>query len=250
MYQTLFKIGSYSILTLGVSLALAFVVCTIVAVLLGKKRDLKGDTVVDAALIICIVSILTARILYVLLNLDQYMSDPVSILYLRDGGLSFIGGAVGGILTGYLFTRSRKISFPNGSDIGAIVLALGYGIVRLGCLANGCCYGIPSDLPWALACGPGSVLRHPTQIYSSLLGFLMFGVLLYMFYKSPKFKGLLLYLYVAMYSVGRFVVEFYRVGPRDYFAPLTLTQVFTVVTFIVSVGVLAIELGKRKAQVK
>jgi len=78
----------------------------------------------------------------------------------------------------------------------------------------------------------------------------MFGVLLYMFYKSPKFKGLLLYLYVAMYSVGRFVVEFYRVGPRDYFAPLTLTQVFTVVTFIVSVGVLAIELGKRKAQVK
>jgi phosphatidylglycerol:prolipoprotein diacylglycerol transferase len=127
------------------------------------------------------------------------------------------------------------------------VLTLGYGIVRLGCLANGCCYGLPSGVAWALACGPGDVLRHPTQIYSSLLGFVMFAVLLYLFLKSTKFKGLLLYLYVAIYSAGRFVIEFFRVGSRDYFAPLTMTQVFTLVTLVAAVGILAIELGKRKA---
>lgn len=248
MFPTLFKIANYPILTWGVSLAVAFVVCTVIAVLLAKKRGIKGDTVIDAALIICIVSILTARILYVALNWSQYASDPISVIYLRDGGLSFIGGVVGGILTGWLFTKARKVSFADGSDVGAIVVTLGYGIVRLGCLANGCCYGIPSDLPWALACGPGSLLRHPTQIYSSILGFLMFAVLLFLFYKSQKFKGLLLWLYVAMYSVGRFVIEFFRVGPRDYFAPLSLAQVFALVTFIVSVGVLVIELGKRNSR--
>ena len=248
MFPTLFKIANYPILTWGVSLAVAFVVCTVIAVLLAKKRGIKGDTVIDAALIICIVSILTARILYVALNWSQYASDPISVIYLRDGGLSFIGGVVGGILTGWLFTRARKVSFADGSDVGAIVVTLGYGIVRLGCLANGCCYGIPSDLPLALACGPGSVLRHPTQVYSSILGFIMFAVLLFLFYKSQKFKGLLLWLYVAMYSAGRFAIEFFRVGPRDYFAPLSLAQVFAIVTFIVSVGVLVIELGKRNSR--
>lgn len=250
MYPTLFKIGSYPILTWGVSLALAFVVCTIVAVLLGKKRGFKGDTIIDAALIICIVSILTARILYVLLNLDMYVNDPISVLYLRDGGLSFVGGAIGGIVTGLIFAKVRKVSFADGSDIGAVVLTLGYGIVRLGCLANGCCYGLASKVPWALACGPGSTLRHPTQIYSSILGFLMFGLLLCLFFKSEKFKGLLLWTYVAIYSAGRFAIEFFRAGARDYFAPLTSTQVFTIVTFVVAVGVLAIELGKRKASGK
>lgn len=248
MFPTLFKIASYPILTWGVSLAVAFVVCTVLAVFLAKKRGIKGDTVIDAALIICIVSILTARLLYVALNWGQYANDPISIIYLRDGGLSFVGGVVGGILTGWLFTKARKVSFPDGSDVGAIAIALGYGIVRLGCLANGCCYGIPSDLPWALAAGPGSVLRHPTQVYSSILGFLMFAVLLFLFNSSKKFKGLLLFLYIAMYSAGRFAIEFFRVGPRDYFAPLSLAQVFAIVTFIVSVGVLAIELGKRNSK--
>jgi phosphatidylglycerol:prolipoprotein diacylglycerol transferase len=245
----LFKVAGYPILTWGVSLALAFIVCTLVAAIIGKKRGLKSDTVIDAALIICIVSILTARLLYVILNFDQYSSDPISIIYLRDGGLSFIGGAIGGILTGWLFTRVRKVSFADGSDVGAVVLTLGYGIVRLGCLANGCCYGLPSDVSWALACGPGEVLRHPTQLYASILGFLMFAVLLFLFLKkSEKFKGLLIWLYVAIYSAGRFAIEFFRVGPRDYFSPLTLTQVFTIVTFLAAVGVIVIELGKRKAR--
>lgn len=248
MFPTLFKVAGYPILTWGVLLALAFVLCTLMAVIIGRKRGFKGDTVIDAALIICIVSILTARILYVIVNWSQYSSNLISVIYLRDGGLSFIGGAIGGILAGYLFTRARKISFADGSDVGAVVLTLGYGVVRLGCLANGCCYGFPSDVPWALACGAGDVLRHPTQIYSSILGFAMFAVLLVLFLKSEKFKGLLLFLYVAMYSAGRFVIEFFRVGPRDYFSPFTLTQVFTVLTFLAAVGILVIELGKRKAR--
>jgi prolipoprotein diacylglyceryltransferase len=75
----------------------------------------------------------------------------------------------------------------------------------------------------------------------------MFAVLLYLFLKPSRFKGLLLLLYVAMYSAGRFFIEFFRVGARDYFAPLSITQVFTIVAFIASVGMLIIELGKRKA---
>jgi phosphatidylglycerol:prolipoprotein diacylglycerol transferase len=146
LFPTLFKVGSYPILTWGVSLAFAFVLCTIVAVIIGKRRGIKADNVIDASLIICIVSIISARLLYVALNFAQYSADPVSIIYLRDGGLSFIGGAAGGILTGLLFAKRRKINIADGTDVGAVALTLGYGIVRLGCLANGCCYGLPTDV--------------------------------------------------------------------------------------------------------
>jgi phosphatidylglycerol:prolipoprotein diacylglycerol transferase len=228
LYPVLFKLWKLPVYSWGLSLAVAFIVGTLYGVFAGKKKGVHPDHVIDLALFVCIASIIAGRLLFVLLNLGSYMSDPITILYLRDGGLSFFGGLAGGILVGIWYCRRNKISVGKMADIAGPAVALGYAIVRIGCLLNGCCYGVESSVPWALECGTGMVLRHPTQIYAAIYSLIIFAILMYADRKK-KFDGQVLFLYVGLYSVARFIVEFWRDVPRDYFAPLTVTQILCII---------------------
>ncbi|MBP7784629.1 MAG: prolipoprotein diacylglyceryl transferase [Firmicutes bacterium] len=240
MHPVLFNLWKYPVYSWGLSLAVAFVVGTVYAAITGKKRGIDPDNVIDLALFVCIASIVGARLLYVLLNIRSYIDYPVSVFYMRDGGLSYFGGLGAGIGVGVLYCLRQKISIGKMADLAAPAVAIGYAIARVGCLLNGCCYGHISEVPWALAAGPGDILRHPTQLYAAILSVIIF-FLLRVAEPKKKFVGQILWLYVGLYSVARFVVEFWRVGTRDYFAPFTSTQILCVLLAVFAFGVIRVK---------
>ncbi len=235
MYPVLFNLGKYPVYSWGLSLALAFVVGTLYAAFTGKKKGVHPDHIIDLALIACITSIVGARLLHVLLNLRSYIDYPASILQMRDGGLSYFGGLAAGVLGGWIYVKVKKLPVGKIADIAAPAVAIGYAIVRVGCLLNGCCYGEPSGVPWAIAGGHDELLRHPAQIYSALYSLIIFG-LLWMVEARKKFEGQVIWAYIGFYSVARFIVEFFRAGVRDYFAPLTATQVLCIALAVLAFG--------------
>lgn len=177
----------------------------------SKGTKLDFNSIIDLFFYIILSSIVFARVLFVLLQWKVYQSDPLEIVKVWDGGLSFHGGLLGGLLVIWIFCYSHKLSFWTLCDFLSPAAALGYGIARIGCFLNGCCYGIPCNLPWAVRFTPGDVPRHPTQIYSSLISFGIFGLLL-LWKKKSIHRGHLTLAYFILYSVYRFGIEFLRKG--------------------------------------
>ena len=107
------------------------------------------------------------------------------------------------------------------ADICAPSVAIGQVIGRWGCYFAGCCYGVPTDLPWGItfmderSLAPLNIALHPTQIYLSLNALLIFSVLIW-FRKRKSFDGQLFWLYGTLYSVGRFIIEFFRGDERGF----------------------------------
>ncbi|HAV20840.1 MAG: prolipoprotein diacylglyceryl transferase [Bacillota bacterium] len=227
MRPILFQIGRIPILSYGFSLAIAFVLCTILGIREAKRRGIDPEKVFDLALYVCISAIIGARLLFVLLDIPTYFKDPVQIFNLRDGGLAYHGGFIAALIVGIAYARRSRLNAWVMADIIAPLIALGYAIVRIGCLLNGCCFGLPSDAPWALACRAGdSTLRHPTQLYAALLSLVIF-IILYANRDHKRFPGYLMFLYVGLYSVSRFIVEIFRDVPR-LIGPLSVTQLASI----------------------
>lgn len=119
------------------------------------------------------------------------------------------------------------------ADLVAPPLALGYGLVRIGCFLNGCCYGKPTNSFLGIVFPHlDHLARHPTQIYSSLLGFTLFLVLLVM-QRKKSFDGQIFLLFLILYGVGRTAIESLREN-LTVFGPVTVSQLVSVVVIIIA----------------
>lgn len=239
MRPILFQIWRIPVFSYGFLLACAFVIGTVLGVREARRRGINPDKVIDLALYVCIAGIIGSRVLFVLLDIPTYFQDPIKIINLRDGGLSFQGGLASAILIGIWFCRREKINPWVMADIAAPLIPLGYALVRIGCLLNGCCYGLPTDLPWALAARAGDqTLRHPTQLYAAVLSLVIFAILVRL-RNHRKFPGYLMFLYVGLYSISRFIVEIFRDVPRMV-GPLSITQLTSILLALGAFACIAI----------
>jgi len=208
----------------------------------GRRHGLSAEDFLDFAIVVLLSGVAGARALSVLLHLPEYLAQPVTVLYIWQGGLAYHGGVAGALLGGYIFARLRRISFPLMADLSAPALALGYAIARIGCFLNGCCYGIQCDLPWAVTFPAGTeaggVPFHPTQLYACAASFIIF-VILAKLQPRIKVRGNLFLAYLVLYSIYRFLVEFVRRGASaKVFAPLApLTEAQTA-SIVIGVGAL------------
>ncbi len=169
--------------------------------------------------------ILGGRMGYVLFYQPaQFAADPVSILYVWHGGMSFHGGFLGVVIAGLLFARAEKVPPLALGDLMAAVAPIGIFLVRIANFINAELWGRPTDLPWgvafpgqaAQACGQalGAVCaRHPSQLYEAVLeGALLFAVLTYLIWRKGWLtqSGAVMGLFLAGYGAARFAVEFLR----------------------------------------
>jgi phosphatidylglycerol:prolipoprotein diacylglycerol transferase len=217
MHSILFHIGPLPIYAYGLMLMLAFLAATAIAARLAQERGIPSEYVLDLTAWILVAGIGGARLLYVLLQWGYFRDHLSHVFRLWEGGLSFHGGLVGGLLAGLVFCRRRGVSFLRMGDVVAPGLTIGYSIGRIGCFLNGCCYGAPTDLPWACRfqdppiTGPLTPPSHPTQIYASIINLGIFALLM-MIWRRQRAAGQVLWSYLLFYAIYRFGIEFLRKG--------------------------------------
>lgn len=248
----------------GFFLILGFGLGTWNACLEAKRRGYDPNLVLDLMLPMLVVTVAFCRLVYVLLNRDQFPNFE-RVFEVWRGGLSFHGIFPGSIAVVSYFAYTRKIRFGILADILAPSVFLGYFFGRLGCFFNGCCYGHECTLPWAVQFpmeGHQEILTppsHPTQLYSA---FLAVGLFLFMQRAkiSPKwtqFPGQLTLLFFALYAVERFFIEFFRAGATARYlfnSPFTeaqWTSILGLIAIFVFWGVLSsreTKMQRRQAQ--
>lgn len=214
MHPILFQWGSLRVYSYGFFVALGVLAATLLLVKKVEKQGKSPQFVIDLVILIVVAGIIGARLVYVLLyEPGYYLAHPLHILMLREGGLAFYGALLFGLLTGYLYLRKIGVPFLAFLDLAAPAVALGYSFARIGCFLNGCCYGVPTTLPWGVVFPVVDALpRHPTQLYSLLSGVIIF-VILELFSRRIRFRGQIFSLFLILYGLSRGVIELYRENP-------------------------------------
>jgi len=203
--------------------------------LYAPKLKVDREKAIDISIVCFIGGIIGSRIVFILMNLEQYSGHWTSILDFQKGGLSWHGGVLGGILAIVVTSKLKGISIPKMLDLIMTPAIAGLGIGRIGCFLNGCCYGKACSLPWAVTF-PHHRLPipvHPTQIYEMILDFTLFAFLIY-WWNRKKFDGELAMLMMAIYSIIRFFVESFRYNtPNQMILGLSLAQWVSLLIFII-----------------
>lgn len=221
MHPVLLEIGIIKVFTYGFLVASGFFVAIHLAVRQGKKEGMDPQKILDLSFYILVASILGARLLFLIVEYKYFLSNPMEALKFWKGGLVYYGGLIGAALATVYFIKKNSMPLWKVADIAAPSLAIGQAIGRWGCYFAGCCYGLKSDVPWAItftdlrSLAPLNIPLHPTQVYLSLNALFIFSVLIWV-RKRKSFDGQLIWLYGILYSIGRFLIEFLRGDDRGF----------------------------------
>ena len=234
MYPILFESSGFTLYTQTLFMVLAFIAGLWLAALEAKRFDLQHEALVNAALFAFLVAILSARLFYII-GFQQPSSlslKDLCSLGTLDGGFSFHGGLLGGALGGACFASALKMPLWRLADVFAPGLALAMFFMRLGCLCNGCDYGVATTAPWGIWLH--GTRRHPIQLYEGLLSLLVILPVLLLCNRKKLRAGSTFLCYIFLSSLLRFGVDFYRDEARGMFAPFLLTQLLAGLLFLSS----------------
>ena len=223
MHPILFQFGSITIYAYGFFIVLGFVTAVVLAGLKIRKSNIgiSFENIVDLFFYTVLSAFIGARLLFVLINFDAYRQHPMQIFKIWEGGLVFYGGLILAVIVSFGYLRWRRLPIWKLADLISPLIALGLSFGRMGCFLAGCCYGSETSLPWAVVFkNPDSSARlnvplHPTQLYDAVNGLALFFFLNWM-EKRKSFEGQIFWLFLFLYSVTRFFIEFYRGDPRGF----------------------------------
>lgn len=232
MHPVILRIGPITIYSYGVMIALAFLVSTILCLREAEALKIKRDVILDLSFLIMIFGIIGARAGHVLLNLEEYLHFPLEALKIHRGGLVLYGGMAGGLISGLIYLKRKKLPVLKTTDLVFSFIPLGESIARIGCFLNGCCYGKASKFGIYFPVHGKTLI--PTQLYSSLGNLLIF-LILRRAYRKKSFDGQVTLLYFFLYPLMRFFIDFFRADSKILFLNLTLLQILNLFILIISI---------------
>ena len=248
MYPELFSLGPITVYSYGVLLAASYLLGLKLAMWRAKKWGLDASRVLDLGIYIIIAALVGAKLLLLVVDFDQFRSPAEVWTLLRSGGV-FYGGLIAAVGVAFWYIARHRMPFWTTCDVFAPGIALGHVTGRLGCLAAGCCYGKPTDVPWAIvftdplaAANVGTPLGiplHPTQIYEAGAALLILVLLLATEKRGRPFPGRTFWAYMFLYAMSRYVIEMYRGDPRGMvFGTLSTSQFISLILAPLSLAML------------
>ncbi|HIV61300.1 MAG TPA: prolipoprotein diacylglyceryl transferase [Candidatus Butyricicoccus avistercoris] len=212
----------------GIIIAIGFIVASFY---LSKKTvqfGYKQDTLYDLLLLCLPIAIICARLYYVIFEWEQYKDNPISALYIWNGGLAIYGGIIGSFITIYLYGKKNKLNIAELLDIASCGIIIGQIFGRWGNFVNAEAFGGETSLPWGMSID-GAAPVHPTFFYESLWNLIGF-IILHFCCKHRNFKGQIFLIYVAWYGFGRSIIEGLRTD--SLYIPSTPIRVSQLLAFI------------------
>lgn len=231
--EPLISIGPINIYLFGFMIAVGAAIGLSLFLKVAKNRGLDEKILLDVVMLAFIGGVVGARFIYVLVyDPAYYLSNPLQIFFIHNGGLSIHGGLLGGFLVGILFLRKKRIPVWRALDIAAPFIILAQGISRIGCDV----FGVPtvSDPLWAIKVD--GVLVHPVQAYEFILNYLLFGYL-WLRLKKRAYDGQVFFHYLIGFLAIRGIVEFFRENPL-LFGAVSVSHVMSIVGIIVAILVM------------
>ena len=240
MKNELLSIGPFTIYGYGLMIGIGIIAAYLTAESRAKKLKLDPDKIFGLVIWCLIFGYLGSKILFCITVIDKIIADPAYILHSLQNGWVVYGGLIGGIIGGCLYCRHKKVNFMPYFDLAVPSVALAQGFGRIGCFLAGCCYGQETSSPLGITFtysdfAPNGVSLIPTQEISSLLNFLNFFILINIA-KKKKAEGQVGGFYLIFYSIGRFILEFYRGDlERGNVGSLSTSQFIAIFTLIAGI---------------
>lgn len=246
MFPQLFHFGRFSLPTYGFMAAIGLLAGLYVIVKLARRHGIDPDKAWNLGIIAILSALLGAKLLYVINDWSSFVANPrkfFSLELLQAGGV-FYGGLLAAIVASLWYLRYARLPALKTMDIFAPGIALGHAFGRLGCFAGGCCYGRPTELPWAVIFTnpfaaattgvPLGVHLHPTQIYEFLIELANFFLLLWLLPRK-RFDGQVIGAYLFLYGFARYFIEFFRGDPGRatvFGGFMTMTQLISILLVV------------------
>ena len=215
------------------------ILCAIlIAVRRSKRKELNADIVYSLGIVALIFGFIGAKLLYCFVEIKAFLVEPFQIL--SGSGFVIYGGIIGGVLAAIIYCRIKNVSFLNYFDLMVPSIAIAQGFGRIGCFLAGCCYGSKTDSCIGVvfhnsSIAPNEIRLVPTQLFSSA-GDFMIAIVLLIYAHKARGKGKVGALYLILYSVGRFVIEFFRGDYRGSIGVLSTSQFISLV--ILAIGII------------
>lgn len=228
-----FSIFGINIYWYAIIIVLAFVIGIIFCKKDDGKYGIKFDNVLELLLVLIPISIISARLYYVLFSLEYYLKNPLEIIDIKNGGLAIYGGIIGAVITIIIYCRIKKINFLDMFDYIVPYLALGQSIGRWGNFLNCEAYGTKTNSIFRMGIiENGNYIEvHPTFLYESICTFVIF-IILFCMKNKRKYKGQLTYIYLALYGVIRAIIEGLRTDSLMLFN-FRVSQILSVLLLLV-----------------
>lgn len=254
MNRTILSIGNFHIYWYSVLIATGIIIGLYLLLKEASKQNISKDTIIDIAFDTIIWGIIGARIYYVIFNIKPYLSNPISILYVWEGGLAIYGGIIGGLITLAYQTKKKNIALGKLTDMIVPSLILAQAIGRWGNFFNQEAHGGIVTLEFLKKIHiPNFIIKgmyingnyyHPTFFYESLwclLGFILL-IIIRRLLKNSK-DGTLTFIYLIWYGIGRFFIEGLRTDSL-YLGIFRISQIVSIV--IIIIGIIGLIYNKRK----
>jgi phosphatidylglycerol:prolipoprotein diacylglycerol transferase len=255
MNPEIFRIGNFAVRWYGLLFASGFFFGYLIFLKFFKKEGLNVELLDKLTIYMALGTVLGARLGHCLFyEPGYYLSNPVEILKIWQGGLASHGAAIGILLSLWLFSRKFKKPFIWIIDRIVVVVALAGALIRLGNLMNSEIYGIETSLPWGFVFirNLEMVPKHPTQIYEALTYLLIFVLLRWLYYKNdakPR-KGMLFSLFLILVFGMRFLIEFIKEDQVSFESGMSLNMGQWLSIPLVILGIVILWVYRRKPDLK
>jgi phosphatidylglycerol---prolipoprotein diacylglyceryl transferase len=245
-----FSIGPFEIRWYGIMVVLAVIAILVISTLEARRVHLDEDHIYNLGVWAVIGGILFSRVIHVIDKWSYYMENPTQIFNFE--GLAVYGAVIGVIIAIVAYCRVKKLSILQIADLVSPGALVGMAIGRIGCVFNGCCYGLVTDLPWGVvyecptSYAPQGIPLQPTQEYHIIWNLFAFGVL-WVLRKHLKPQGSTFLLYLAFYAAGDLLIRTFREGDAFLFG-LQQAQVIGIIILLIVIPLFVVRmvLAKKK----